>query len=413
MWTIFRLRGSVHSRPAFALFFIVSGQINNILIQGITVINVPTPLGQMNAFITWLELSLGGLEALLYVRTLGFKSNRKSQATLQWLLLFNIANIYALVSNHGTLIFSDFFMFLSTFVILKTRPTRTDLTLTLHYLTFVIVVNFFCVFQKIRSPDYPFNTLPSYHLPPYRNFTWSIFGIDERYRGPFQHPNATGAYLALIAIFFLCSRRRYFYFWIFPTFTLLLLSSSRTSEIVVILFIVVTMTLNFTNPGGKYEKFRGLVFGAIVIFLIFLIPKLDWTGTGRTSIFQRGIRNWLNSPIFGQGRPEISLLVENSFISTLLISGSIGGIFFILIFVNIFGAIRDATKQIKYELTALVAGFLFGINLEATFLGTYDVGALYIILITTILTEKSAIIYRLVPEHVFPVDKPLDASSDR
>ena len=210
LWTVFRLRASVHSRPAFALFFIVSGQINNILVQGITVINVPTPLGQMNAFVTWMGLSLGGLETLLYTRTLKFKSSASSSSTLGWLLFFNIANIYALVSNKGNVIFSDFFMFLSTFVILKIRPTRADLNLTLHYLTFVVVVNFICVFEKIRSPSYPFKTLPSYHLPPYRNFTWEIFGIDERYRGPFQHPNAAGAYFALIAIFFLCSHRKYF-----------------------------------------------------------------------------------------------------------------------------------------------------------------------------------------------------------
>ncbi len=411
-WTVFRLRGSVHTRPAYSLLFIIAGQLNNILIQGIPGINIPTPLGQMNAFVTWILLSLGALEALLYRRTLTFDSNYRSHNALVFLALFNIANIYAISSNGGNIIYSDFFLFLSVFVILLTRPTRADLKLTLHYMSFVVIVNFYCVFAKIRSPSYPFNSLPSYSLPPYRNFTWEIFGIEERYRGPFQHPNAAGAYLALIAIFFLCSKQKYFYYWLFPTFVLLLLCASRTSQIVVILFILIKFILMNSNPGTRFSKYRSMLISSIICGLVFIGPNLDWTGTGRLAIFQRGIRRWFDNPVFGHGRPEQGLIVENSFISTLLISGSIGGMCFIVILVNIVGAIRREQGQAKAELIALVTGFLFGTSLEATFLGTYDAGALYVILLTTILTVKQDYQYKLVPEHVISLDKPTNPGSE-
>jgi len=406
-WFIFRLRASPQSRPKFGLLFIVAGQIVNIVLRGLINVNIPTPLGLMNAFLTWLFLTLGALESALYLRQVKPMRDEKASVILVFLLLFNISNLISLIFSKSTILYSDFYQFLSILIVMALAPTLKDLGPTLHFLTGLVAFNIYCVFAHIVSPDFFFNSHTEYSLPPYKNITWDWVGITTRYRGPFQHPNAAGGYFALVMVLLVLSKRKYFYLWIAPTSLLLALTASRTSQIVVLLLFFISSTQSLFGKGGSLNKWKYFYYVLISFSFYYYAFRIDWTATGRTALWVRAFNRWLDSPFYGYGRidkpaPGSGLgLVENSFISTLLISGILGGLCFGAIIFLIIKLKKGVIPTYQKLINGYIAGFLFAITLEPAFLGGYDIGALYIIFFYCLINNKGALKFKLIPDHVY------------
>jgi len=398
-WLIFRLRATDSSRPKFGLFFIVASQFANLVVGGFPVINTPTPLGLMNAFLTWLGLSLGGLEALLYVRVIKPKRNLNTTSILISLLAFNMINVFSMLFNNSPLLFSDFYQILSVLVLIALAPTVNDLEPTMHLIVLILVINIYCLFWNIKSPDQPFNSLLEYSFAPYKNIVWDWVGITTRYRGPFQHPNAAGAYFALFVIILLLSHRQYFKFWAVIAIFFIFLTSSRSSQIAVLLFITIRFSRRYFGREGPKFKWRFYFYVPLALLIYNLTFSLDWTASGRTTIWTNGLNNWIRNPIFGYGRVP-DLFVENSFISTLVATGVLGGISFILVIVLMLRILIHNYSANAIYLSGVAAAFLFAINMEALFLGGYDIGALYVFFYFCVANDKSSYAHKLIPDHL-------------
>ena len=72
----------------------------------------------------------------------------------------------------------------------------------------------------------------------YHNFLWDIFGINERFRGPYSHPNSAAEFLSFSAILLIASRRKIYKVSAILPILLLGLASSRGGLVVTGLSII-------------------------------------------------------------------------------------------------------------------------------------------------------------------------------
>jgi hypothetical protein len=178
----------------------------------------------------------------------------------------------------------------------------------------------------LETNDYVVKEFVSTDQLEYQNEFWAIFGIYERYSGPFSHPNYMGTYLSLILIVLVGAKKRIFIPFILPGTLLLILTSSRGSMLATLIAWLIIFTLDFRRQfQRKYTlSLSKLVYIPITFIALSIIYVIYYklTLTGRIGLWSQYLILWRESPVFGKGVALRS--VENSFIYTLTSLGLVG-----------------------------------------------------------------------------------------
>ena len=341
---LYRLQAQSGSRAAAAIFFIFLGTMGNPVIVGFRFSkNNGLGIGEINTIFTFIFLGFALFEVIL--ASASKKWTKKEKQIFFGLFFICIMYLAWTFVVGGAFDFSDFILLTVLLLILRLRPNSSDL----RYLPFlartVIAILGLLALFKYQSPDYKFG-LRDYGLSgPYHNFVWDLFGFTERYRGPYQHPNSLGMYVALLtAILFLKKS-----IWNFPTllvsFFLLAISASRTSLISMTLgissFFYVQMvqskkldsftyrTSELSQKTGSFLWKRPLVLFPVITFVSFLTSLIignNLTFTGRTVSYREVLRESLNSNVLIGRGPAIFEVngVENTLITLFSYYGILG-----------------------------------------------------------------------------------------
>ena len=396
-WVIVRAGAEEQNRAGVTVFILFFAEFINLTVGSYESFSGYSPIGKWNAFLTWLLLVLAIYEVILLSvsRSIKRKENldllkngaeisNTSKKLLIIVTLYSSIYILSSILYDGYILFTFLYVFISIILIAVAKPSIDSCSSLGYFGVIVTATTLLNLIFGIVSPNTSFNTKPEYGLAPYKNFTWDLVGIDERFRGAFPHPNTVGAYLTFsILLMLIFSSKRIKIIFVPIAYFLIWLAASRTSEIDAT-FLVAYYIL-FIRLELKISRFV-----TIPLFATFtlLVTHADTTGSGRTNNYIKGFNWWLDNPLLGAG---ISLkkdtLVENSLISSLICFGIAGGVSMLAIYYYSFKSIFQA-KDKKRKIAVMTSiAFMISSNLEAIFSGAWDLGLLYIFLFVILLND--------------------------
>lgn len=145
-----------------------------------------------------------------------------------------------------------------------------------------------------------------------------------------------------------------------PVF-MLVVSQGKTALVclAVALLISVFNKMNVLKDSIVYKCIVLLLVA--VIFVSTLVSEIDWTFTGRVSIWTYSLYMWKSAPVLGVGSNYLSNWVgqaHNQFIQSLVANGIIGLIILCLFFASLFSWCYDYWKK-GYKVPFLVGIMLF------------------------------------------------------
>jgi hypothetical protein len=169
--------------------------------------------------------------------------------------------------------------------------------------------------------------IPGVSAPEYRNLVWTLFGLEDRFRGPFGHPNQLGIFCAFFATVLATSEKTIFSFCSMGFLLLTFCAASRTSMIVASLgiFLASYRMLWITSLRNRGRIFLYSMFLLIIVLLLLG----NSAGTGRFTLFRESFSNNPIEIFFGSP----SFYVENTFLRNLFGTGLIA--FVLVVYLNI------------------------------------------------------------------------------
>jgi hypothetical protein len=397
-WVIARTAANHELRPGIVLLTLFLAQFANLTIGSYEWFEGYSPIGQWNALITWILIAIATYECLLIliVKSSAPNSSLKtlekrtrevagSRKLIVATFLYSLIFIFSTVLYGGSLLFTFFYIFISIALVIASKPNLENCT-SLGYFGVVVVtltaVNY--VFG-IESPDTSFNTKPEYALAPYRNLLWELFGLEERFRGAFPHPNTAAGYLSFsILIMLIFSSKKIKIVFVPIAYILIWLVASRTGQITSTFLIL--FYLMFIRSTFRHSRLAAIPVGA---FVLFYITGSDTTGSGRTYQYVYGFNIWRENLLLGSG-PIVTrnALVENSLLSTFMCFGILGGFFLVAVYYFSLSSVRKLSGQSKKLAQMSVFAFLISSNLEDIFSAAWGLGQLYIFLFCVFLNSN-------------------------
>lgn len=345
----FRLMSPSDSRSASAVLFIFVAIIGNPIIQGFSFSrDNPLGIGELNTIFSYLMLALAFMETLLQKRNRLF-------CTASRIILFGLFSLVTLFlawvfSLIGSFQFSHFIPIAILFLVVWLRPVANDLRYLPYLARVCVVLLMTLALFKYQSPNWQFGTRNFGVDGPYYNALWDVFGLVERYRGPYQHPNALGMQLTLISCLLFLKKSIWNAPVVLMSFVLLALCASRTSFLALtlgLLFYVyldvlrskaldtfVLRTSEFTRKTGKYlwKKPILIILALIAVWQVFKFTVGDnYTLSGRTVFYAKVFNEYLASNVLiGRGPSVFNINgVENTIITLLSYYGILGIIAFL------------------------------------------------------------------------------------
>jgi hypothetical protein len=405
---LYRIQAPSESRVASAMVFLFLAKFGASFIGGFPISNLTESLlGQLNAIFAYLMLAFVLLEVLLLKLATAWE-----RADLQFLACIfgvGVLNLVWKLTFNLNLSAHDLIYALTILLVTFLRPTRIDLRFLPYLGAFLILLVAVTALFKYQNPQFPYRGVDYGLGSPYQNSVWSFFGLTERFRGPFYHPNQLGIQITFLSLLVLLRPTR-FYLAILPiSFTLLMLASSRTSLLALAVGVLLRLYFDSTkrtvgnskkenrhrpiNDPQKISTFKKLLLGITVVIVIAILTRQvvgnNTTGTGRTEIFRRTLTKIQENILIGSGPSIYSVnITENTILTLLSYYGLLGFALVIGAALALTIKYRRLEKSARAPLQVILASFAIATSAESLWKGTSDDTGLYYLLVFIVLTRK-------------------------
>jgi len=408
---LYRIQAAPESRVAAALVFIFSARFGTSFISGFSISDATaSSFGALDTVLAYIFLSFAFLEYLLLKRHIKWRSS--DLLVLIALLLFGFLNLTWKVTSNFGLSASDFLFVLVTLLFLAVRPTRIDLRFLPFFGAAIICLVSITALVKYQNPLFPYRGVDYGLGSPYQNRVWEFFGWEERFRGPYQHPNQLGIHITFLSSLVLL-RPSKFYVAILPfSFTLLFLSSSRTSILALVVGLLFRIYFDATSRAKTNQmrlkqnsvkiqpswqsSFRKKLFGLLALLVFIAVIRTivgnNTTGTGRlqNNLYAISLirENWL----IGLGPSLFSINGTENTILTILTQYGLLGLVFLLVVVFAFTSqFKGMSTNLRYSFIIALSIFVIATSGEALLTGnSLDTGPFYFFVLLVLTREGNS-----------------------
>jgi hypothetical protein len=402
---LYRIQAAAESRIATALMFICTSRFGASFINGFS-ISEATKLsfGQLDTVFAYLMLAFAFLEVLL------IRKVAKWKAADLWVLVsilglgflnltWNLAFAVGLSAN-------DFIYVIVILLFLAIHPTREDLKFLPYFGAIIILLVLVVALLKYQNPLFPYRKVDYGLGSPYQNRVWDFFGWEERFRGPYFHPNQLGIQITFLSMLVLLKPTK-LYIGIIPiSYILLFLASSRTSifaltvglffriyfELTQVKAVDVKQMEKTKSPNTILAKSRArrlliaIIFLTLAVVVAQRIIGVNTSGTGRLQNYGKTIsmiqENWL----LGNGPSLFSInSTENTVLTILSYYGILGFILILGIALAFAYKFRKTISSSKRNFLVVLSIFLVASSGETLLTGSsVDTGLFYLLVLLTL-----------------------------
>ena len=242
IWLTYRSFSQYSRSREFAISLIACSTFIGPIIRGFPIFQFSTPIGDFDAVVTWFILALAGIES---ARIRGESIHSGSQRLLLKVLFLGWVYV-ALLKIYQQETFRPSFAYLPVVILLVLRlaPSMQSFMFVSPVVIFLNILLFISMLTRFQSEvNDPTQSLEIRGVE-YQNFLWDIFGTNERFRGPYSHPNSAAEFLSFSAILLIASRRKIYKVSAILPILLLGLASSRGGLVVTGLSIILIFLIN-------------------------------------------------------------------------------------------------------------------------------------------------------------------------
>jgi len=399
---LYRIQASPESRVATALVFIFSARFGASFINGFSVSeSTKLSFGELDTVFAYLMLAFAFLEVLLLKHVTKWKSS--DLWVLVGLFGFGFLNLTWKLTYNGGIIANDLLYVLPILLFLSLRPKKTDLKFLPYFGAVIILLVAITALAKYQNPLFPYSQVEYGLGGQYQNRVWSFFGLEERFRGPYFHPNQLGIQITFLSLLVLLKPSK-LYIAILPiSFTLLFLASSRTSLLALTVGLLLRIYFD-TSTAAKVRSshmeqdlpkahsrrrftLRKIFIGLTSAFCVALVARQiigsNTTGTGRLENNRNTISAIRSNLLLGQGPSIFSInSTENTILTLLSFYGLIGLAFMLAIALAFTLIFRKMPRNERYSFLFTLAIFLVASTGETLLTGaSQDTGLFYLLVL--------------------------------
>jgi hypothetical protein len=399
---LYRVQASPESRVATALVFIFSARFGASFINGFSISGATKlSFGELDTVFAYLMLAFAFLEVLLLKQVTKWKSS--DLWVLVGLLGLGFLNLTWKLTYNGGIIANDLLYVIPVLLFLSLRPQKTDLRFLPYFGASIILMVFITALAKYQNPLFPYTQVEYGLGGQYQNRVWSFFGLEERFRGPYFHPNQLGIQITFLSLLVLLKPSK-LYIAILPiSFTLLFLASSRTSLLALTVGLLLRIYFD-TSTATKVRSshmeqdlpkahssrrftLRKIFIGLTSAFCIALVARQiigsNTTGTGRLENNRNTISAIRSNLLLGQGPSIFSInSTENTILTLLSFYGLIGLAFMLAIALAFTLIFRKMPRNERYSFLFTLAIFLVASTGETLLTGaSQDTGLFYLLVL--------------------------------
>jgi len=306
-------------RVNWAVGWLSLGIVGNVILWGYKPAQIETPFGALNAVWCWAFFVLALVEGFLAVEREYVK-----RKTFQYVLVFfamYILNILNMIRSGLPFTFSNLYLIVFFMLIIFLGPTIENLdglriagVISMFFIYYLLITNY----NSIAINELTGRPISGVSGPEYRNFMWNLLGLEDRYRGPFGHPNQLGIFSAFFATILATSNKLFFRVCAIGFIVLTFCAASRTSMIVSIVGVCLVWNSSIWALSAR-NRTRFLTY--FVIILMSTIPLIVSNfGTGRSTKFLESFSKYPINLFYGTP----SFYVENTFLNNLFGIGVLG-----------------------------------------------------------------------------------------
>jgi len=399
---LYRIQASPESRVATALVFIFSARFGASFINGFSVSeSTKLSFGELDTVFAYLMLAFAFLEVLLLKHVTKWKSS--DLWVLVGLFGFGFLNLTWKLTYNGGIIANDLLYVLPILLFLSLRPKKTDLKFLPYFGAVIILLVAITALAKYQNPLFPYSQVEYGLGGQYQNRVWSFFGLEERFRGPYFHPNQLGIQITFLSLLVLLKPSK-LYIAILPiSFTLLFLASSRTSLLALTVGLLLRIYFD-TSTAAKVRSshmeqdlpkahsrrrftLRKIFIGLTSAFCVALVARQiigsNTTRTGRLENNRNTISAIRSNLLLGQGPSIFSInSTENTILTLLSFYGLIGLAFMLAIALAFTLIFRKMPRNERYSFLFTLAIFLVASTGETLLTGaSQDTGLFYLLVL--------------------------------
>ena len=404
---LYRIQAAPESRVATALVFILSARFGASFINGFSVSeSTKLSFGELDTVFAYLMLSFAFLEVLLLKHVTKWKSS--DLWVLAGLLGIGCLNLIWKLTYNGGIIANELLYVLPILLFLSLRPKKTDLRFLPYFGVAIIFLVLITALAKYQNPLFPYSQIDYGLGGQYQNRVWGFFGWEERFRGPYYHPNQLGIQITFLSLLILLKTSK-LYIAILPiSFTLLFLASSRTSILALTLGLLIRIYFDMStapnvrsshmeqvlSKGHSRRRFalRKIILGFTSAYcLAAVVSQIIASSTTSTSRLENN-RNTIDSIrgnlLLGKGPSIFSInSTENTILTLLSYYGLVGLAFLLAIAFTLTLKFRQMPRNERYSFHITLAIFLVASAGEALMAGTSQDTGLFYLLILLALTR--------------------------
>jgi len=405
---LYRIQAASESRAATALVFIFSARFGSSFIAGFSISeSTKSLLGELDTVFSYLMLAFALLEVLLLKHATNWKSS--DLWVLVGLLGIGFLNLAWKLTYKGGIIANDLLYVIPILLLLSLRPKKIDLRFLPYFGATIIVMVLITALTGYQNPLVVYFQTDYGLGGPYQNRVWSFFGFEERFRGPYFHPNQLGIQVTFLSLLVLLKPSK-LYFVILPiSFTLLFLASSRTSILALTvglflrIYFDITMDAELRSSHSEKDFLKGnstrgltpkkLFFGLTTACGIAVILRqiigLNYTASGRLENNRVIISAIRDNLLLGQGPSLFSINnTENTILTLLSFYGLIGFAFLLPIALAFIIKFIKMTHIEKNPFIIVLVTFLIAGLAEALLTASSQDTGLYYLLVLLILSRE-------------------------
>lgn len=341
---LYRIQARQESRIATGLVFLSAAQFGASFINGFAISqSTKLSFGELDTVFAYLMFAFALLE--IFLLKTGTKWENSDVWVVIGLLGLGFLSLAWRLSAGFGLSAKDFIYSILVLLFIFLKPTRADLRFLPYFGAAIIVLVFISALTKYQNPFFPYVQIDYGLGGPYQNRVWDFFGWEERFRGPYYHPNQLGVQITFLSTLVLLSKKKRALMVLPISFILLFLASSRTS--ILALIVGVTLRLYFdsiavrevrsshvgrTLPvvhSHKPMKLRKVVLRAITVFAVALVARqiigTNRTGSGRLENYKTVLLGVQENLLVGLGPSIYSInSTENTVLTILSYFGLLG-----------------------------------------------------------------------------------------